>query len=204
MRSTDRLTAESGRLRACVEAFERLAAETRLRTWSDAPVHGDSAAAVELDALAAVAQAAAEAKDAGSVMRSVEHALARALDTRMVRILLAEADGTFTVAHATAVVAGIERVPGSAGLAGRVLARQAALRTSACAETCRQEGVAPSASPPAEPHALFAPLLAGGQAIGVIEIWRRTRPFSGADEYLVTMLGGLLALALRVISPSAR
>ena len=203
MRSTDKIAAQSARLRACVEAFERLAAESRVPTWYDLPAHGESAA-MKLDALAAVAQAAAEAKDAASVMRTVEHALARALDTRMVRILLAQADGTFTVAHATPVAGGIERLPGSAGLAGRVLSRQAALRTSAYAETCRQEGVAPSASPPAEPHALFAPLLAGGQAIGVIEIWRRTRPFSGADEYLVTMLGGLLALALRVISPSAR
>jgi GAF domain-containing protein len=48
------------------------------------------------------------------------------------------------------------------------------------------------------------PLLASGQAVGVIEVRRRTRPFSGAEEHLVTTLGGLLALALRAISPSAR
>ena len=83
-------------------------------------------------------------------------------------------------------------------------ARQAPLRTSSYAETCHREGVAPLASAPAEPHALFAPLLAAGQVVGVVEIWRRTQPFSAADERFVATLGGLLALALRAISPSAR
>jgi hypothetical protein len=186
MRSTRKLAAEADRLRARVEALERLAAESRLAretqpAGSDAPA---GPALVEVEALTAVAQAAAEAKDPASVIASVEQTLARALDARIVRVLLAEETPT--------------------GLAGRVYERQAPLRTSTYAETCRREGVAPSASAPAEPHALFAPLLAGGQVVGVVEVWRRTQPFSATDERLVATLGGLLALALRAISPSAR
>jgi hypothetical protein len=193
MRSTRKLAAEADRLRARVEALERLAAESRLaketRTEEQARTRHDGGpptepALVEVEALTAVAQAAAEAKDPGTVITSVEQALARALHTRVVRVLMADESPM--------------------GLAGRVIERQAPLRTSTYAETCRREGVAPSASAPAEPHALFAPLLAGGQVVGVVEVWRRAEPFSAADERLVTTLGGLLALALRVISPSAR
>jgi GAF domain len=192
MRSTGRLAAAADRLRVGVEALERLAAESRLAEKvraqeAQAPRDADTPrepAVAELEALTAVALTAAEAKDPAAVIRSVEHTLARALDTRVVRVLLAADD------------------PG--GLAARVLERQAPLRTSTYAEACSREGVAPSASAPAEPHALFAPLVAGGQAIGVIEVWRRTRPFSAADERLVAMLGGLATLALRVLSPSGR
>ena len=189
MRSTRRLAAEADRLRVRVEALERLAAESRLAEKTRAEEARDvemvrEPAVAQLEALTAVALAAAEAKDSASVIGSLEHALARTLDTRVVRVLLA----------------GDEH----GGLAARVLERQAPLRTSTYAEACAREGVAPSASAPAEPHALFAPLLAGGQAIGVIEVWRRTRPFSAVDERLVATLGGLVALALRALSPSAR
>ena len=192
MRSTGKLAAESDRLRARVEALERLAAESRLAeaTRREAEAQGHRAAepseavVAELEALTEVAQAAAEAKDPAAVVTSVEQTLARAFGARMVRVRLADEDLD--------------------GLAGRVLERLVPLRTSTYVETCRREGVAPSASPPTEPHALLAPLLAGGQRVGVVEVWRRTRPFSAADERFVTTLGGLLALALRALSPSAR
>ena len=192
MRSTGKLAAESDRLRERVEALERLAAESRLaeatRREEEAQGHRaaepSEAAVAELEALTEVAQAAVEAKDPAAVVTSVEQTLARAFGARMVRVRLAGED--------------------LGGLVGRVLERQVPLRTSTYVETCRREGVAPSASSPTEPHALLAPLLAGGQPVGVVEVWRRTRPFSAADERLVTTLGGLLALALRALSPSGR
>jgi hypothetical protein len=203
MRSTGKLAAGSDRLRARVEALERLAAESRLAAEArDGGEARDEQALVELEALTAVARVAAEAKEPAAVLTSLEQALARALDVRTVRVLLAAEDGSLTRVLPAGDGGGAEAP--STAVARRVLERQTPLRTSACADAATSGPLEAPALAPEEPHALWVPLLASGQAVGVIEVQRRTRPFSGAEEHLVTTLGGLLALALRAISPSAR
>jgi GAF domain-containing protein len=205
MRSTGKLAAGSDRLRARVEALERLAAESRLAAEArDGGEARDEPALVELEALTAVARVAAEAKEPAVVLTSVEQALARALDVRTVRVLLVGEDGVLTRLLPAGDSGGVEPATQSAAVARRVLERQTPLRTSACPDAAGPGAAASPALAPEEPHTLWVPLLASGQAVGVIEVRRRTRPFSGAEEHLVTTLGGLLALALRAISPSAR
>jgi hypothetical protein len=88
------------------------------------------------------------------------------------------------------------RVPWGVGLASVVVGRRAPLRTSAYAETCRQERVTPSPFAARLPHSIGVPL-GTTDPVGVLALWSAHRPFRRDDERLLRGVAPLLAVALR-------
>jgi signal transduction histidine kinase/ActR/RegA family two-component response regulator len=89
------------------------------------------------------------------------------------------------------------RRPLGIGLASAVVTRRAPLRTSDYAAACAREGVTPVAESLSLPHWLGAPMIVGDEVLGALTIGAATRPFTEADERLLTNIASLTALALR-------
>jgi len=86
--------------------------------------------------------------------------------------------------------------PGDAGLEARVVERGQPIRTLDYLAICQGEGVTPSAFAHGLRHALIVPMSLADRAVGVLALWSLDRPFSRADEELLTLVGGLSALRL--------
>ena len=89
-----------------------------------------------------------------------------------------------------------------AGLEARVLATQQPLRTTDYLATCASEGRAPAPYARGLRYALTVPMRAGGRTAGVLSLWSGDRPYSRADEEMMTTVAALLAL--RLTRPSER
>jgi signal transduction histidine kinase/ActR/RegA family two-component response regulator len=89
------------------------------------------------------------------------------------------------------------RRPIGVGLASAVVTRRAPLRTADYAATCAREGVEPVAESLSRPHWLGVPMIVGDEVLGALTLSATARPFTEADERLLTNIASLTALALR-------
>ena len=89
------------------------------------------------------------------------------------------------------------RRPLGIGLASTVVTRRAPLRTADYALACEREGVVPVPESLAFPHWLGVPMIVGDEVLGALTLSTATRPFTQADERLLTNIASLAALALR-------
>jgi GAF domain-containing protein len=89
-----------------------------------------------------------------------------------------------------------------AGLEVRVVDQERPLRTSDYPATCAAEGRAPAPYARGLRYALAVPMRAAGRTAGVLSLWSGERPYSRADEELMTTVAALLAL--RLTRPSGR
>jgi GAF domain-containing protein/CheY-like chemotaxis protein len=71
------------------------------------------------------------------------------------------------------------------------------IRTDDYVAECARRGTEPVVLPRALPHWIGVPMLAGTQVVGVLSLRGDERPFSEADERVLTNIASLAALALR-------
>jgi GAF domain-containing protein/ActR/RegA family two-component response regulator len=71
------------------------------------------------------------------------------------------------------------------------------IRTDDYVGECARRGVEPAPANDALPYWIGVPMLAGTQVVGVLTLRSDQRPFSEADERVLTNIAGLAALALR-------
>jgi signal transduction histidine kinase/DNA-binding NarL/FixJ family response regulator len=91
--------------------------------------------------------------------------------------------------------------PGPAGTVGGltrvVIDEGRAIRTADYAGDCARLGVSPAPAAEGCPHWMGVPLRAGNRVLGAVVVASADRPFSEADERLLTNMADLAALALR-------
>ena len=199
-----KLTVESDRLRARIEAIERLAAESRVA--AEAQREDEQRVEEELALFYAVAEAMDFLPERAPLLSAFFIELPRTLQAgRMLVLLYHRAQREFEVVfearsepaadgEAKATVGA--RVPWGVGLACAVVGRRAPLRTSSYVETCRHERVTPSPLAADLPHSIGVPL-GGADPVGVLALWSAQRAFTRDDERLLRGVAPLLALALR-------
>ena len=204
MRPLGKLTVESDRLRGRIEAIERLAAESRVA--AEAQRDDEQRIEEELALFYALAEGLDALPERAPLLSAFFIELPRMLQAaRMLVLQYDPGRREFEVVfegrsepaaedEAKATVGA--RVPSGVGLASVVVGRRAPLRTSAYAETCRQERVAPSPFAASLPHSIGVPLGAADPA-GVLVLWSAHRPFTRDDERLLRGVAPLLAVALR-------
>jgi len=83
------------------------------------------------------------------------------------------------------------------GLMANVATSGRPIRTDDYVAECRRRGMEPAEANQALPHWIGVPMLAGSQVVGVLALRSTERPFSEADERVLTNIAGLAALALR-------
>ena len=83
------------------------------------------------------------------------------------------------------------------GLMVKVATSGRPIRTDDYAAECVRRGVEPAQGNQALPHWIGVPMLAGAQVVGALALRSPDRPFSEADERVLTNIAGLAALALR-------
>ena len=71
------------------------------------------------------------------------------------------------------------------------------IRTAEYLAECARRGMEPVEPERAMPHWIGVPMLAGTQVVGVLTLRSADRPFTEADERILTNIAGLAALALR-------
>jgi GAF domain-containing protein len=200
-----RLTVESSRLRARIEAIERLAAVSRVA--AEAQRDDEQRVEDELALFYALAEAIDSLPERAPLLSALFADLPRMLQVdRMVVLRYDRPQREFEVTWEARVQPGADggakatvgaRIPWGVGLASRVVGRRAALRTSSYLEACRQERVAPSPLAATElPHSIGVPLNAA-DPIGVLVLWSASRAFTRDDERLLRGIAPLVALALR-------
>ncbi len=83
------------------------------------------------------------------------------------------------------------------GLTASVAKSGRPIRTDDYLGECARRGMEPVEPERALPHWIGVPMLAGTQVVGVLTLRSSDRPFSEADERILTNIAGLAALALR-------
>ena len=156
----------------------------------------------EVAALYELSRAVTGQLDTAELVEAVHREVARVLDVRNMAIFfydagrrelelaLREWDGTRETALPRRRALGI-------GLATAVVTRRAPLRTADYAGACAREGVVPVPEALALPHWLGVPIVAGDDVLGVLTLADAARPFTEADERLLSNIASLTALALR-------
>ena len=156
----------------------------------------------ELSALHELSRAVTGQLDTAQLVEAVHREVARVLDVRNLAIFLydpgrrelevalREWDGTREVDLPRRRALGV-------GLATAVVTRRAPLRTADYAAACAREGVVPVPEALALPHWLGVPIVAGDDVLGVLTLADAARPFTEADERLLSNIASLTALALR-------
>jgi hypothetical protein len=204
MRLLGKLTVESDRLRGRIEAIERLAAQSRVA--AEAQRDDEQRVEEELAFFYALAEGMDALPERAPLLSAFYTELPRTLQASRMLVLHYDAvPREFEVVfearsepapedEAKATVGA--RVPWGVGLASVVVGRRAALRTSAYAETCRQERVPPSPFAARLPHSIGVPL-GRTDPVGVLALWSANRPFTRDDERLLRGVAPLLAVALR-------
>jgi signal transduction histidine kinase len=156
----------------------------------------------ELSALHELSRVVTGQLDTTQLVEAVHREVARVLDVRNLAIFfydpsrreleiaLREWDGTREVDRPRRRALGI-------GLATAVVTRRAPLRTADYAAACAREGVVPVTEALVLRHWLGVPIVAGEDVLGVLTLAAAARPFTEADERLLTNIASLTALALR-------
>jgi signal transduction histidine kinase/CheY-like chemotaxis protein len=157
----------------------------------------------ELAALYQLSRAVTGQLDRAALVEAIRAEIARVVAADdIVMVLRDEEEGDLAVA--LRVRGGVrEAVPRparyparGAGLMSVVLETGRALRTEDYAGECARRGLAP-VPPATRPFWLGVPLRAGDRILGVLVLRGTARPFTAADERLLTNIGDLAALALR-------
>jgi signal transduction histidine kinase len=156
----------------------------------------------ELSVLYALSRAVTGQLDVEALLQTVHREVGRVLDARNMIVLLYDAArGDFEVAlrllDGTADPNPVRRYAPGHGLMTRVVERRQAIRTTDYEATCRAEGVQPIKASLALPHWLSVPMIAGDEILGVLVLRHAVRPFTEADERLLTSIADVVALALR-------
>jgi hypothetical protein len=204
MRPLGKLTAESDRLRGRIEAIERLAAESRVA--AEAQRDDEQRVEEELALFYALAEGVDALPERAPLLSAFYTELPRTLEAGRMLVLqyhavrrefevVFEARSEPAADNEAKATVGA-RVRWGVGLASVVIARRVPLRTSAYAETCRQERVAPSPFAANFPHSIGVPL-GRMDPVGVLALWSAHRPFTREDERLLRGVAPLLAVALR-------
>jgi signal transduction histidine kinase len=156
----------------------------------------------ELSALYELSRAVTGQLDTAQLVAAVHREVARVLDVRNLAIFL------YDPARRELEIALRERDgapepdlprrrPLGVGLASAVVTRRVPLRTAEYAVACVREGVEPVPESVALPHWLGVPMVVGDDVLGVLTLAAAARPFTEADERLLTNIASLTALALR-------
>lgn len=204
MRPLGKLTVESDRLRGRIEAIERLAAESRMA--AEAQRDDEQRVEEELALFYALAEGVDALPERAPLLSAFYTELPRTLQAGRMLVLqydpvrrdfevVFEARSEPAAENEAKATVGA-RVPLGVGLASVVIGRRVPLRTSAYAETCRQERVAPSPFAASFPHSIGVPL-GRTDPVGVLALWSAHRPFTRDDERLLRGVAPLLAVALR-------
>jgi signal transduction histidine kinase len=156
----------------------------------------------ELSALHELSRAVTGQLDTAQLVEAVHREVARVLDVRNLAVFLYDParreleialrdwDGTREPDLPRRRALGV-------GLATAVVTRRAPLRTTDYAAACEREGVVPVPEALALPHWLGVPIIAGNDVLGVLTLADAARPFTEADERLLSNIASLTALALR-------
>ncbi len=155
----------------------------------------------ELSALHELSRAVTGQLDTAQLVEAVHREVARVLDVRNLAIFLYDQDRReLEIAlrewEGTREADLPRRRPLGVGLATAVVTRRVAIRTADYAATCAREGVAPVPEALLMPHWLGVPMIAGDDVQGALTL-SAARPFTAADERLLSNIASLAALALR-------
>ncbi len=156
----------------------------------------------ELSALYELSRAVTGQLDTAQLVEAVHREVARVLDVRNLAIFLydsgrRELEVVLREWGGTREVDLPRRRALGVGLATAVVTRRAPLRTADYAAACEREGVVPVPEALALPHWLGVPIVAGDDVLGVLTLADAARPFTEADERLLSNIASLTALALR-------
>jgi GAF domain-containing protein len=174
-------------------SVQRLADHAGLAIQNARQFRGHVRRQEELAVLYEVTRVVTGPLDDAAVVEALSPLLGRLIDTRHLLALGWNAGArTFDLLWAS----GPGWTPGDAGLEARVVEREKTIRTSDYLATCAEEGREPSAYARGLRYALTAPMQAGGRVVGTLSLWSGERPYSRADEELITAVGALLAMRL--------
>jgi signal transduction histidine kinase/CheY-like chemotaxis protein len=157
----------------------------------------------ELSVLHDLSRAVTGQLDRAALIDAIRGHIARVLDARNLFVVLRDVAGQeFEVALRITGGAPDMREPlrypaGSVGLLSVVFETRRAVRTDDYRAECARHGVEPSAFSADRPYWLGVPMTADDEVLGVIALRGNARPFSEADERLLTNIAHLGALALR-------
>jgi signal transduction histidine kinase len=156
----------------------------------------------ELSALHELSRVVTGQLDTAQLVEAVHREVARVLDVRNLAIFLYDSDRRELEIVLREWDGARERdLPRrralGVGLATAVVTRRASLRTADYAAECAREGVVPVPEALALPHWLGVPIIAGEGVLGVLTLADAARPFTEADERLLSNIASLAALALR-------
>jgi len=137
------------------------------------------------------------------VVEAIHRQVARLLDTRnMVLAVVDEANAEMVPLLRTQdgirdVEPPRRSIHSRVGLMASVATSGRPIRTDDYAGECVRRGMELANADHVLPHWIGVPMLAGSQVVGVLALRSTDRPFSEADERLLTNIAGLAALALR-------
>jgi GAF domain-containing protein/ActR/RegA family two-component response regulator len=138
-----------------------------------------------------------------ALIDAIEAQVPRVLNVQNIALLLRDAaagevENVLRVHEGARVTGGPARYPDrGVGLMSVVLETGLPLRTTDYQAECAARGLVPVERVTGLPHWLGAPLIAGGETLGVLTLSSRDRPFTEADERLLRNIADLAALALR-------
>jgi CheY-like chemotaxis protein len=135
-----------------------------------------------------------------AALDALSEALATPLDRSTIRDAVARWLSGAIGADAWSLVLCDEEAYAAPGLAGLVMRRNRALRTSDYAAECARHGLSPSVSDESmPPHWLGAPIGLERSILGVLSLGRRARPFTDEEQALLATAARVVALAVRAV-----
>ena len=137
------------------------------------------------------------------VVEAIQKQVARLIDTRHIFLALVD-EGTSELVPILRMQNGIRdtqlnrtSITGRVGLMSIVAASGRTIRTDDYAAECARQEVEPVRDVDPLPNWIGVPMLVGSQVVGVLALRSAERPFTAADERVLTNIAGLAALALR-------
>jgi GAF domain-containing protein/ActR/RegA family two-component response regulator/anti-sigma regulatory factor (Ser/Thr protein kinase) len=137
------------------------------------------------------------------VVEAIHKQVARLLDTRHMVLAVVD-DASAELVPLLRMREGVRdtqaqrtSIHGRVGLISFVAASGRPIRTSDYAGECARREVEPVPDVGLLPNWIGVPMLVGSQVVGVLALRSAERPFSEADERILTNIAGLAALALR-------
>jgi GAF domain-containing protein len=137
------------------------------------------------------------------VVEAIHRQVARLLDTRNMGVAVVD-EATAEMVLLLRTQDGVREVEpprlsihARVGLMADIATSARPIRTDDYLGECARRGMEPAQPDPVLPHWIGVPMLAGSQVVGVLALCSGDRPFSEADERVLTNIAGLAALALR-------
>jgi GAF domain-containing protein/ActR/RegA family two-component response regulator len=137
------------------------------------------------------------------VVEAIEKQVARLIDTRHIFLALVD-EATSELVPILRMRDGVRdtqldrtSITDRIGLMSIVAASGHTIRTDDYVAECARQGVEPFRAVVPLPNWIGVPMLVGSQVVGVLALRSAERPFTAADERVLTNIAGLAALALR-------